>query len=147
MSYIPMYVRVCRLIRILCRCMHICTYLDGQTVSEFAQIIDWRHIFATSISSNQGCQIVYFQTKKPNMDKFWRVLRMEKVGIFFGHLVHFMAIRYLFWPFSNLVDNLVHSPPLRFGIWSQEKSDNPANNRSTQWIQLNAFWYVFDVPT
>jgi hypothetical protein len=33
----------------------------------------------------QGCQMVYFQTKKPNLSKFWRALKREI-------MVYFMAI-------------------------------------------------------
>jgi hypothetical protein len=38
--------------------------------------------------SNQGCQMVYFQTKNPTLGKFLRVLHraIEDVGIFYGHL-------------------------------------------------------------
>jgi hypothetical protein len=38
--------------------------------------------------AKQGCQMAYFQTKKCNLGKFWRVLLcMEDVGIFYGHMV------------------------------------------------------------
>jgi hypothetical protein len=53
----------------------------------------------------QGCQMVYFQTKTPNLGKFWRALEwkmmvyfiviwniLRSFGIFYGHLVYFMAI-------------------------------------------------------
>jgi hypothetical protein len=33
----------------------------------------------------QGCQMVYFQTKNPNLCKFWRVLKLQM-------LVYFMSI-------------------------------------------------------
>jgi hypothetical protein len=48
----------------------------------------------------QGCQIVYFQTKNPDLGKFWRGLGMEKVGIHIllpfgiplhGDVAYFMA--------------------------------------------------------
>jgi hypothetical protein len=48
---------------------------------------------------------------------------MEKVGIFFGHLEFIEAIRYILWPFGNLVAIWYNSPP--FGILCQEKSGNP----------------------
>jgi hypothetical protein len=64
-----------------------------------------------------------FQTKNPNLGKFWRVLRwkmmvyfmdtrsiLRSFVIFYGHLVKFVVIRYI-------------SP--RFGILYQEKSGNP----------------------
>jgi hypothetical protein len=37
--------------------------------------------------SSQGCQMVCFQTKNPNLGKFWSALcRLEKVDIFYDHL-------------------------------------------------------------
>jgi hypothetical protein len=42
--------------------------------------------------AEQGCQMVCFQTKNPNLGKFWRVLDWKKLGIFYGHLEYFMDI-------------------------------------------------------
>jgi hypothetical protein len=36
--------------------------------------------------------MAYFQTKNPNLGKFWRGHTMENVGIFYGRLVYFAAI-------------------------------------------------------
>jgi hypothetical protein len=68
--------------------------------------------------------MVCFQTKNPNLSKFWRVLLWKIVvyfmtiwsilgplEIFYGHLVHVVVIWYIF---------------PRFGILDQEKSGNPA---------------------
>jgi hypothetical protein len=57
----------------------------------------------------QGCQMVYFQTKNSTLGKFWRVLQwtmlvyfmaiwsiLRSFGIFYGHLIYFVAIRYIF---------------------------------------------------
>jgi hypothetical protein len=49
---------------------------------------------------NQGCQMVYFQTKNPNLVKFWNVYAMEDVGVLYGHLVNFTAIGYNYWLFA-----------------------------------------------
>jgi hypothetical protein len=39
------------------------------------------------LKSNQGCQMVYFQSKNPNLGKFWRALcKLENVDPFNGHL-------------------------------------------------------------
>jgi hypothetical protein len=39
---------------------------------------------------NQGCQMVYFQTKNRNLGKLWRALQWKMlVSIFYGHLVYF----------------------------------------------------------
>jgi hypothetical protein len=40
----------------------------------------WRRFERLPLS--QGCQMVYFQTKRPNLGKFCRGLAIEVVGIF-----------------------------------------------------------------
>jgi hypothetical protein len=55
---------------------------------------------AVLVESLQGCQMAYFQTKNPNLGKFWRVLKLtilvyfyfitisfilQPLGIFCGH--------------------------------------------------------------
>jgi hypothetical protein len=40
-----------------------------------------------------------FQTKNPNLGKFWRALEMENVGVFDGEF----GIWHLLWPFGNVV--------------------------------------------
>jgi hypothetical protein len=71
----------------------------------------------------RGCQMVYFQTKNPNLGQFWRALcRTENVDICYAHLVYIMAIWYMLYPFGDLVAILVHFPPLSI-LW-QEKSGN-----------------------
>jgi hypothetical protein len=50
--------------------------------------------------------MVYFQTKNPNLGKFWRALKWSGTGnerfvyghliYFFGYLVYFIAIGYIF---------------------------------------------------
>jgi hypothetical protein len=77
-------------------------------------------------SSSQGCQMVCFQTKNPNLGKFCRVLLwkilvyfmtvwsiLRPLQIFYGHLVYFVVFWYIF---------------PRFGILDQEKSGNPASS-------------------
>jgi hypothetical protein len=48
---------------------------------------------------------------------------MEDVGIFYGHLVHFMVFCYILWTFGMIRGNLVYFS--RFGILYQETSGNP----------------------
>jgi hypothetical protein len=43
---------------------------------------------------NQGCQMVYFHTKKSHLGSL-ESLGMENIGIFYGHLVYFKAIWYI----------------------------------------------------
>jgi hypothetical protein len=79
--------------------------------------------------SNQGCQMVCFKTKNPNLGKFWRVLLWKilvyfmtiwsillPLKIFYGHLVYFVVIWYIF---------------PRFVILDQEKSGNPGFIKKT----------------
>jgi hypothetical protein len=69
--------------------------------------IFWKN--PNSSSSNQGCQMVCFLTKHPNLGKFWRVLPWEMLVyfidtwsilrsfvIFYAHLVQFVVIWYIF---------------------------------------------------
>jgi hypothetical protein len=66
----------------------------------------------TAATDFRGCQMVCFQTKNPNLGKFWRVLLrklleycmtiwsiLRSLKIFYGHLVYFVAIWYIFSPF------------------------------------------------
>jgi hypothetical protein len=54
--------------------------------------------------SNQGCQMVYFQTKKSKFGLILKGLIMEDVGyilwtfgLFHWHLIYFIGIRYISW--------------------------------------------------
>jgi hypothetical protein len=65
----------------------------------------------------------YFQTKNPNLGKFWRVLEWDK-------LVYSIAIRNILrplgvhlWAFGNLV--AIWHIFSRFGILCRERSGNP----------------------
>jgi hypothetical protein len=54
---------------------------------------------------------------------------MENAVIFtYGHLEYFRVIWYILWPFGNVVVIWYIFP--RFGILCQEKSGNPACNKS-----------------
>jgi hypothetical protein len=48
--------------------------------------------------------MLYLKTKNPNCGKFWRVLKCWYIlwpfGIFYGHLIYFMAIWYILRPFG-----------------------------------------------
>jgi hypothetical protein len=79
--------------------------------------------------ANQGCQMVCFQTKNPNLGKFWRALDWKM-------LICFMVIWNILWPFGIFYDHLVQFVfiwyifPV-FGIMHKEKSGNPASGQST----------------
>jgi hypothetical protein len=69
--------------------------------------------------------MVHFQTRKPNLGKFWNALpRLENIDIFYGHLEYFMDIWDILWPFGTFCVHLVHFSG--FAIVYQEKSGNPA---------------------
>jgi hypothetical protein len=64
---------------------------------------------ASDTQHNQGCQMVYFQTKNPSLGKFWRVLQWQiLVGIPYGHLVYFTAIYCILWPFGTSYGYLIY---------------------------------------
>jgi hypothetical protein len=61
----------------------------------------------------QGCQMVCFQTKNPNLGKFWRALGwkmliyfmpngniLQTFGIFYNHWLHFVFTWYIFSGFG-----------------------------------------------
>jgi hypothetical protein len=57
---------------------------------------------------NPGLPEVFFQTKNPNLGKFWRALEWKM-------LVYFMAIWYILWPFGNVV-LMWHFPPFWYFV-------------------------------
>jgi hypothetical protein len=61
-------------------------------------------------------------------------LRMEKVGLFYGHLEYIMAFWYILWPFGNLVAiwYIFHL----FSILSREKSGNPGAGRKLIYFRM-----------
>jgi hypothetical protein len=77
----------------------------------------------TKITFEQGCQMVYFQTKNPKFGYILEDLAMEDVCAFYGRLVYFTAILYILWPFGIFYGYLVYL--FRFGMLCQEKSGNP----------------------
>jgi hypothetical protein len=108
------------------------------------------------IGVSMGCQMVCFQTKNPTLGKFWRVLQWKILAYFMtiwsilrpleifyvhlvyfcGHLVYFVVIWYISWPFGIFRGHLVYfvviwyiSP--HFGILYQEKSGNPGVSSCT----------------
>jgi hypothetical protein len=74
-----------------------------------------RHVRGASGRGDQVCQMVYFQTKNPNVGKFWKDLKWKMyIGIFYGRLVYFTTIWYILWPFGLFFGYLVYFS--RFGM-------------------------------
>jgi hypothetical protein len=89
-------------------------------------------------SSGQGCQMVCFQTKNPNLGKFCRVL-VWKI------LVYFMTIWSTLWPLEMFYGHLVYFVVIWyifpcFGILDQEKSGNPASGQLTRKLNFIMAW-------
>jgi hypothetical protein len=80
---------------------------------------------------NQGCQMVSFQTKNPNLGKFWRAIDwkmflyfmaileyFQTFGIFYDHWVHFVFIWYIFpvWVIFTKKNLATLGIPLKVGL-------------------------------
>jgi hypothetical protein len=68
----------------------------------------------------QGCQMAYFQNQKSLFYKILEGLAVEDVGIFYGHLVYFMAIWYILWPFGIFYGHLVYFVAIWYILWPLE---------------------------
>jgi hypothetical protein len=81
-----------------------------------------------NLAYNQGCQMVCFQTKNPNLGRFWRTVDWKMFK-------YFMTIWNILWRFGIFYEYLVYFVFIwnifsGFGIMYQEKSGNPAYNLS-----------------
>jgi hypothetical protein len=66
---------------------------------------------------DQGCQMVCFQTKNANLDKFWRALQWKMlVYVFYGHLVHFTVLCYILLAFGKVRGKLVYFIPFWYFV-------------------------------
>jgi hypothetical protein len=83
--------------------------------------------------------MVYFQTKNPNLGKFWRTLKRKM-------LVYFMTIWYNLWPFGLVCGHLVYFSHFgTFGarkIWQPCCSPMPINTLANY---LGQHWLTFFV--
>jgi hypothetical protein len=87
----------------------------------------------------------YILNQKSHFGKILEGLGMEGVGKFYGHLVYFMAIWYILWPFGIFYGHLVYL----FVIWCIfpvlvhmlyiEKSGNPDRDPVLSSACLKAF--------
>jgi hypothetical protein len=70
------------------------------------------------LGPEQGFQMVYFQTKNPNLGKFWKALDWKM-------LIYFIAIGNILRIFGIFYDHYVHLVHFSgFGITNQDKSGN-----------------------
>jgi hypothetical protein len=75
------------------------------------------------VPTKQGCHMVCFQTKNPNLGKFWMFLQWKILVYFSGHLVHFHTILYILLHNAIFCGHLVYLA--RFSILCPAKSGNP----------------------
>jgi hypothetical protein len=74
-------------------------------------------------TAGPGCQMVYFQTKNPNLGKFlraldWKMLTyfmaiwniLRTFGISYDHLEHFLFIGYIFFRFWDFATRKIWQP-------------------------------------
>jgi hypothetical protein len=80
-------------------------------VRMFHQSVD-----STDAGMYQGCQMVYFQTKNPNLDIFWRAAECKM-------LVYFMTIWNILRPCGIIYGRLVYFS--RFGMFGPRKIWQP----------------------
>jgi hypothetical protein len=87
-----------------------CIMYAGEHIFNVYLYYHYQHFFTLSTGHlNQGCQMVCFQTKNPNLGKFWRVLdwKMFICIIFYGDLGDFMTISYHLYSFGPFFQVLV----------------------------------------
>jgi hypothetical protein len=77
---------------------------------------------------DQGCQMVYFHTKNPNLDIFWRALpRMENVGICYDHYIGIVLGDFLYVFYGHYISiicgHLVYF--ICFGMFGPRKIWHP----------------------
>jgi hypothetical protein len=74
----------------------------------------------------QGCQMVCFQTKNSNLDKFWRALYRKlfllflyfwQFRIFYGDLGYFMTIWYILYSFCTFFRLWYYVPRKIWQTW------------------------------
>jgi hypothetical protein len=93
-----------------------------QVINNMGEVVKFVSSSQLSIyGADQGCQVVYFQTKNPYLGKFWRALYLKM-------LIHFIAL----WNISRtfgifyyrvFIWNIFSS----LGLMYQDKSGNPGS--------------------
>jgi hypothetical protein len=107
----------------LCQGLRYATTTTNKKLPELQQPKEKRQTGSEHSNSDQGCQMVCFQTKNTNLGKFWRVLQWKMLeyfiaiwSIFYRHLVYFVAIWYVLWPFGIFYGYLVYFPPFWYVV-------------------------------
>jgi hypothetical protein len=93
-------------------CLSVCLFLFFLTLQ-----------LTSLICTYQGCQMVYFQTKNPNLGKILEGFAMENVVMFYEHWEYFSLIWYNLYPFGIFCGHLVYFS--RFGMFGPRKIWQP----------------------
>jgi hypothetical protein len=96
--------RICKLIHSLWSCRAFLAFfsVNFHKPNQFTRVIFTKRTLRNSCRS-QGCQMVSFRTKNPNLGNFRRVLQLKMS-------VYSMAIWSIFLPFGIVYGHLVHFP-------------------------------------
>jgi hypothetical protein len=80
-------------------------------------------ILSVNCLSCQGCQMVYFQTKNPNVGKIWRALEWKMLQYFMTiwNILHPFGIMYGLWEWFVVIWYIFYI----LVCLDQEKSGNP----------------------
>jgi hypothetical protein len=74
----------------------------------------WKRTFCCC---NQGCQMAYFETKNPDLGKFWKVLQWKVLVYYMSIWCRYcMAIWYILWPLGGFYGCLLHFPPFWYVV-------------------------------
>jgi hypothetical protein len=111
---------------------------------KFRQIIDWATVWATFSETHlvtllpsasrqfdracsryrtltdrkQGCQMVFFSYQKSYLGMYiLEGLGIKNLSMFYGHLVHFMAICYILWQFGTFYGHLEKITAIWYILW------------------------------
>jgi hypothetical protein len=86
----------------------------------------WQKTRVRSSARKQGCQMVYFQTKNPNLGTFWRAWKVKCWYILRPWGI-FKAIWYNLWPFGIVCDYWVYFS--RLGMFGPNLATLPAQGQ------------------
>jgi hypothetical protein len=100
-----------------------------------ASFLSWRREIRCCLS-NQGCQMVNFLTKNPNLGTLWRALGRKL-------FLYFMIIWNVLWLFGIIYGSLLYVVCghlvyfSHFGMFGPKKSGNPVSNFRLQFQNNN----------
>jgi hypothetical protein len=101
----------------------------------------WGEFFNNSSGHTQGCQMVCFQTKNPNLGKFLGALEWKMLVYFMViYVEYFTVFWYILWRFGNVMVIWYIFP--RFGILCQEKSGIPGHTSWQPWRRAENTIYI-----